>query len=206
MDKGKVGEDMKEVQQLMTDCFSLPKVELHAHIGGCIRPETFLELAEKKGVSVEHIDFYKVDIKMAFEIFVVGSKLVTDLATLHRITTEIIADYAKHNCAYLELRSTPKAFGENSKNDYVNTVINAIKESETEHMRVRYLISVNRSSGVADAKEAAQLLRDMKGEYVVGIELSGHPEQASFNDYKEIFEELQKEGTKISLHCAETKN
>jgi hypothetical protein len=52
---------------------------LHAHINGSIRAETFLELAEKKNESIEHLDFYNVDMKMSFEIFKVGSKLVTDL-------------------------------------------------------------------------------------------------------------------------------
>ena len=47
----------------------MPKIELHAHIGGCLRAETFLQLAEVKGVSIDHIDFYNVDVAMAFEIF-----------------------------------------------------------------------------------------------------------------------------------------
>lgn len=48
-------------------------MELHAHIGGCFRPQTFLELAEAKRINIDHIDFYNVDIKTAFEIFKVGS-------------------------------------------------------------------------------------------------------------------------------------
>ncbi len=47
----------------------MPKIELHTHIGGCLRAETFLELAEKKSVNVDHVDFYNIDINSAFEIF-----------------------------------------------------------------------------------------------------------------------------------------
>ena len=54
----------------------MPKIELHAHIGGCFRPQTFLELAMEKGADLDKIDFYKVDIAMAFEFFKIGSKLV----------------------------------------------------------------------------------------------------------------------------------
>lgn len=115
---------------MFQECHSLPKIELHAHIGGCIRAETFLELAEKKGVSIEHLDFYNVDIKMAFEIFKTGSKLLTDLPTLKRVTKEIIQDYAKHNTRYLELRTTPKDFPNSTKLDYINTIIQAIQEGE----------------------------------------------------------------------------
>ncbi len=68
--------DMKTVGKLHQDTFSMPKIELHAHIGGCFRPQTFLELAMEKGADLDKIDFYKVDIAMAFEFFKIGSKLV----------------------------------------------------------------------------------------------------------------------------------
>ena len=74
--------DVAYVQNLHQDTFSMPKIELHAHIGGCYRPSTFMELCEKTGADLEKLDFYKVDIQMAFEFFKIGSKLVTDLDTL----------------------------------------------------------------------------------------------------------------------------
>ena len=60
---------MKQIQNLFQDCFALPKIELHTHIGGCLRPETFLELTEKKSINTDHVDFYNIDINSAFEIF-----------------------------------------------------------------------------------------------------------------------------------------
>ena len=72
---------------------------------------TFLELADSKGIDTDHIDFYNVDIKTAFEIFKVGDQLITDTMTLKRVTKEVIEDYAKQNTRYLELRSTPKIIG-----------------------------------------------------------------------------------------------
>lgn len=69
-----------------------------------------MELAEKKNINIDHIDFYNVNIKTAFEIFKIVGKLITDLLILERIVKEIIEDYSKHNTIYLELRSTPKAF------------------------------------------------------------------------------------------------
>lgn len=108
---------------MFTDCFSIPKIELHAHLNGCIRAETFLELAEKKNVNIEHLDFYHVDVKMAFEIFKVGAKLITDLHLVKRITKEMIEDYKKHNTVYLEIRSSPKEFEGTTKLDYISKII-----------------------------------------------------------------------------------
>jgi adenosine deaminase len=72
----------------------MPKIELHAHVGGCFRPRTFLELVEEKGQDLENIDFYNVDMQVAFEFFKVGGKLVTDIKTLQRVVYEIIEDYS----------------------------------------------------------------------------------------------------------------
>ena len=63
---------MQKMDELFQLTHSLPKIELHAHIGGSFRPKTFVDLAEAKNISIDHIDFYKVDIKTAFEIFKVG--------------------------------------------------------------------------------------------------------------------------------------
>jgi adenosine deaminase len=55
---------------------------------------------------------------------------------LYRIVREIIEDYAKQNCVYLELRSTPKALllkkgGEKgTATEYIDTVLKAIKDGE----------------------------------------------------------------------------
>ena len=46
----------------MQDTFSIPKIELHAHIGGCFRATTFMELAMAKGADLDKVDFYKVDL------------------------------------------------------------------------------------------------------------------------------------------------
>jgi adenosine deaminase len=49
-----------------------------------------MELAMKKGVDIDHIDFYNVNVPMAFEIFKAVSLVVTDLEILERIVREII--------------------------------------------------------------------------------------------------------------------
>lgn len=53
---------MDDISGLFKTVHDLPKIELHAHIGGCIRPTTFMDLAMKKNIDIEHIDFYKLDI------------------------------------------------------------------------------------------------------------------------------------------------
>ena len=87
--------NMDEMNKLFQLAHSMPKIELHAHIGGCFRPQTFMDLVVQKGIDIDHIDFYNVDYKTAFEIFKISNQLITDCKTLDRVTQEIIEDYAK---------------------------------------------------------------------------------------------------------------
>lgn len=159
--------DMEQMDSLFKLTHNIPKIELHAHIGGCYRPQTFMDLCLQKNLDIDHIDFYNVNIATAFEIFKVGSKLITDAATLRRVTTEIIEDYAKQNTRYLELRSTPKSVGAiSTKEEYINIVLEAMSEMEKQipSMKVAYLVSINRAHTDADAKEAIDLLIKVKAE------------------------------------------
>ena len=43
-----------------------------------------------------------------FRLFDVIHRITTDLATITRITAEVLEDFAAENVVYLELRTTPK--------------------------------------------------------------------------------------------------
>jgi len=88
-----------------------PKVELHAHINGCIRDETILELLKKKGASAEEISKLRVQLgdertlSQCFDLFSRIHTLVTSVEVVERVTREAIEDFAADNVRYLELRS-----------------------------------------------------------------------------------------------------
>ena len=76
-------------------------------------------------------------------------------------------------------------------------------------IKVRYIVSINRTQGLAAAKENLNLAVEARKEsnIVVGIELSGDPRGGSFAELKPVFEEARNEhGLKITLHCAETED
>ena len=202
-------DNLQSVYQL---CFNIPKIELHAHIGGWLRPNTFLELADAKGINVDHIDFYNITLKSAFDIFSIVGKVVINLDVLRRVVTEIIEDYSKSNTRYLELRTSPKAFENSTKTEYLDTVLSVFEECESlyPHIIVRLVLSINRSTTMESNIECFELAKEFiverKSKYVVGIEFSGEPNTNSFEDYTEqIFEPAKELGIKISIHTAEIK-
>jgi adenosine deaminase len=110
----------------------IPKVELHAHLNGCIRHETLMDLAHERGATLsnrhfsaeplhenlasppnngEHHSMYNImprSLQNCFDMFAEIPACVNDLSALRRITQEALEDFAAHHVAYLELRSTPK--------------------------------------------------------------------------------------------------
>lgn len=167
---------------------------MHAHIGGCYRPNTFMELVLEKGLDLDAIDFYNVNIETAFKFFALGSKLVTDLKTLKRVLAEIIEDYAKQNTRYLELRSTPKAFKESTREDYIRAVVEVMEQAEMrDKIKVRFLVSINRQAPVEDAQASLEAVKLVNSSYVVGVELSGNPKTGTFSDFLPLFTEIRQE-------------
>jgi adenosine deaminase len=135
----------------------LPKVELHAHLNGCIREETLFELAKERGVTLNEHHFYSSSHQLpsstsddhsmynvrprslqdCFDMFSEMPKCVTDLNALRRITREAIQDFCQQHVCYLELRSTPKQLlvrhGEEEIADkfmYCKTLLTTLKEFE----------------------------------------------------------------------------
>lgn len=150
-----------------------------------MRPSTFMELAMASGADLDKVDFYNVDIATAFEFFKIVSQMVTDIKILQRVVYEIIEDFVKQNTKYLELRSTPKAFKGSTAKAYIEAVIEVIRHCEEEFdVKVRYLVSINRQSGVEAAKATLELVKELNSDYICGIELSGDPRTGKFSDYE----------------------
>lgn len=114
----------------------LPKLELHAHLNGCIRESTLLELLEQEKVPLTpdlidllhihgstdsndsngtlqknehfHYNHRQRSLSQCFQIFPLIHQSVCTVLSLERITREALEDFANENVSYLELRSTPR--------------------------------------------------------------------------------------------------
>ena len=111
-------------------CRALPKVELHAHLNGCVRDSTLMELAVRRageagapgadpssaGPTAAELRemLRKPDgtgprpLARCFDLFGAIHHLCTDHDTLRRIAAEAVMDFARDGVVYLELRTTPK--------------------------------------------------------------------------------------------------
>jgi adenosine deaminase len=124
----------------------VPKVELHAHLNGCIPPDLLRELAEERSVSLSAKHFAGTTSNLrsladCFDLFAELPNVINDLRALRRIAQAALEFFAEHHVVYLELRSTPKRLWKDFRNqepgdgplnnnatklDYVRTVLDTI--------------------------------------------------------------------------------
>lgn len=192
----------------------LPKIELHAHLNGCIRESTLLQLASQRDVTLssllhdlqkethcseeekhdesheDKINKKRRSLTECFEIFAEIGKCVTDLGALRRIAQEALEDFANEGVVYLELRSTPKILldgidgKECTKREYVETIIQVMQEFEVEEL-IRY------ERDMDSVKEGVVRL-PMKCRYIVSINRAQSTDVAM--EHAKLASDLVKEG------------
>jgi adenosine deaminase len=168
----------------------LPKVELHAHLNGCIRPSTLRDLARDRNVSLSSTLFSTSNstsrtIADCFQVFAAIAQCVTDLSALQRITREALEDFQQQNVVYLELRTTPKRLRKNKNNtggddekeattllatkqDYVETVLQVLQEFMDDNgksgMTCRLILSIDRAQSLDEARDTLELVVRLREE------------------------------------------
>ncbi|XP_055383758.1 adenosine deaminase-like protein [Condylostylus longicornis] len=198
----------------------MPKIELHAHLNGSLTTNMLEELAETKfGLGSPECEFYKEKIadlrnfssknlSECFKIFKISHELITNLDLLKKATLLVIQKFHLDNTVYLEIRTTPKRCKEFTKLQYLETIIDSIKESQSTYpeITVKLLPSFDRARGILDAEETLEVISQLIGKFpntIVGLDISGDPSAGCFKDYKPLLIKAKLLGLRLALHCAE---
>ena len=198
---------------LMKFCFSLPKIDLHAHLNGSIRKSTLYELlSETDREEISKLFENQMSFSNAFKVFSISSKILKSLEVLRRITREMIEDWAKTNCIYLEIRTSLKSLEGLGKEKYLRTVLEEILTGNNKHeMQTRLIISLNRCLPISDYVETLEIFKNFRDEklrpLIVGIDYSGFEEEElhKYEDVIPIFNQFKELGLKVTLHMGESR-
>ncbi|KAL3696727.1 hypothetical protein R1sor_010803 [Riccia sorocarpa] len=203
---------------------AIPKIELHAHLNGCVRSSTLRELYLERGckgkVSNSDLDCLILkenrSLTECFRLFPFIHALTTDHAIVTRITKEAIEDFILDNVVYLELRTTPKTSEANgmSKRSYIEAVLAGFDDAGVSYdtkqdggsrhsMQVRLLLSIDRRESTAAAMETVELAWELRHRGVVGIDLSGDPAVGTWNTFLPALMRAKQLGLPLTLHCGE---
>lgn len=196
-----------------------PKVLLHDHLDGGVRPETIVELAEESGYdglpcdTAESLAEYlqsgarRKDLELYLEMFVHTVAVMRTPTGLERVAREAVQDYRSDGVVYAEVRFAPSllAHRDFGLHDVVETALGAIADESARPdqppIYVRVILDAMRNQpGSVPIVDLVDRYRDggVVGFDIAGPEL-GHPASA----HAEAFARCRSVGIPYTIHAGE---
>jgi len=193
---------------------ALPKVELHCHVEGAMRPETVMELARKNGQTLPTDDptqlyrYHSLDSFLA--IFWLVQGLLTDADDWERIAYESLVDGARHGLRYREMFFTPArhlAAGQ-QLGDIVAGLTRGIQRAGREApVRAALVCDVDRAYGGEAARELAETVVELRrrgeAELVIGLGMDSTERGVDLRQFADAFEVARRGGLRTTGHAGE---
>lgn len=198
------------------DIRPLPKISLHDHLDGAVRPATIIELAREAGIRVPSED--PEELAGWFRESCNGGSLVDYLTTfgvtcsvmqtrdgLTRIAREFVEDLAAEGVIYGEVRWAPEQHlaGGLTLEEAVDAVQDGIDQAEAAlgTIRIGQLLSAMRQND--NAREIAQLAVALRDRGVVGFDIAGPEDGFPPSDHREAFDHLAQNFMPVTVHAGE---
>lgn len=208
----------KKVQDLSLR--SLPKVSLHDHLDGGLRPATIIELADDAGVELPETepealaDWFEDQcdsgsLEHYLTTFDLTTSVMQSAENLRRVAREFALDLAADGVIYGEARWAPEQHqaGGLSLDEAVEAVQEGLEEGEDEaaqsghDIRVTQVLSAMRQND--RALEIAKLAVSFRSGSVVGFDLAGPEAPFPASAHRGAFDYLAAEFFPVTVHAGE---
>ncbi len=202
-------------------CRLAPKVLLHDHLDGGLRPRTIVDLAADSGYSglptMNSADlqrwFHRAADAGSLASYLVPFQhtvaVMQDSAALRRVARECVEDLAADGVVYAEVRFAPElhtAAGL-SLDHVVQAVLEGFVEGERaaavdgHRIMVRAVLAAMRTA--TSSAEIARLVVSYRDAGVAGFDLAGHEEGFPATRHLAAFEYLRRENAHFTIHAGE---
>ena len=197
---------------------TVPKVLLHDHLDGGLRPQTVIELArDQKYTKLPTPDagelavwFQRGAQRGSLPLFLEGFEhtcgVMQTEEALERVAYETLEDMKKDGVVYLETRFAP--IFHKQKGLHTETVVKAVLrglEKGKKDFGVQYglLICAMRNMDPKISMEIAELAVDFRNQGVVGFDLAGEEGGYPPKKHVDAFHYIQRENFNITVHAGE---
>ncbi|WP_239613651.1 adenosine deaminase [Cohnella mopanensis] len=195
----------------------LPKVDLHVHLDGCIKPATLLKLAYRQGIplpsyeTIDLIPYVQVDedctnlteylTKFDFVLPFLQTK-----ESLEQVAFEVVEQAAEHRIKYIEVRFAPQLHrdGGLSTADAIHHVIEGLKQGEARYgVKARAIAICMRHHSEETNLEVIEASSHYIGHGLVAVDLAGDETNFPASRFRKVFSRAQELGIPATIHAGE---
>ncbi|MCB0731179.1 MAG: adenosine deaminase [Ignavibacteriae bacterium] len=194
----------------------VPKVLLHDHLDGGLRPETLIELAEqqkykklptkdpKKLAEWFHRGANKGNLVEYLQGFEHTCALMQTKSSLERVSYEMMEDMKNDGICYVETRFAPILHLDKDLHydDVLNAVLSGLEKGK-EDFGVNYGLILCGMRNMKNSLEIAELAVNYRNKGVVGFDLAGEEGGYPPKDHLDAFQFIQRENFNITIHAGE---
>lgn len=195
----------------------MPKVELHMHLDGSLRPETVLDLAAEQGIPLPArnakglLPYMQVDGSCAslteyLSKFAFTTLFLQTPESLERAACEAVEQAAGEGCRYAEVRFAPQLHRERglSCEEAVHHVVTGLKRGEQLYgCRAQAIVICMRHHSAALNKEAVEAAAVYSGRGVAAVDLAGDEAGYPASLFRDIFILAHRRGLPVTIHAGE---
>ena len=204
---------MNQPDSLLGLLQAMPKVELHCHLLGTVRRETFEALVRKAKAPLSPAEvesFYTRGEKPVGVLRVLralDSLLLKSADDLYRITGEYLEDAASHGVRYAEFFWNPTGTARDSRIAYPDAqdaIVRAIRDAQTDHGIIGRLIpSIDREADPAAAVEMVDWVIARRRDEVPGIGIDYREVDRPPELFVDAYRAARNAGLKTTAHAGE---
>jgi adenosine deaminase len=191
----------------------MPKVELHVHLEGAMRPSLLLKLAERNGVELPASDeaglrkwFRFRDFDHFVEVYLTCSRVLRTPKDFQFLVIDFLAEQAYQNIVYSEVHFTIGTHLTNGLDgaELLDALEEVVGEVDRRYgVTLRLIPDVVRNVGPAMADRTLEWALAGRGRGVVALGLSGSETRFANDPFREHFAVARREGLRCVAHAGE---
>lgn len=196
----------------------VPKIELHCHLDGSVRPETMYELLTQQGenIGIKSIQEFERLVRVEEECeslneylkkFSYPLKVMQSKENIERISYELLEDLSKENVKYVEIRFAP--FLHMNKgltfDEVVEGVLRGMNRARKDfNILSNAILICMRHDSLDKSIKVVEYGEKYLGKGVVAVDLAGNEQDFPPEIHREAFQLAYEKGYKITIHGGET--
>lgn len=178
----------------------LPKIELHLHLDGSVRPSTALELGniKKTDLVANKCD----NLQEYLSKFDKVNTILQTSANLERVAYELALDLKEENVIYAEIRFAPTKHLKNnlSIDNVIESVLKGIKKVD---VKINLILCLMRGEDEKTNLKVVSSALKYLNKGVCGIDLAGAENLYKTSEYKNLFSYIKKQNIPFTIHAGE---